>query len=293
MAIRNLSHYIALLALRGEIIYTLDQVKSHPLTQGYVPLFEGLRDDWGAAFAEELALRDGLSLASARVLSCDAALNSLASRVSKALLTITEDNRSHPLYVAYFKKKSLSDFRRPVLGPQLEAMRGWVAPLKASAEPALSQLGAEVEAAVAAADAAVATRSSLETSNTFFRETGNRKKLFDKVNAARQSTYGELARMPHENTGVPRGFADMFFRHESVRDEDQPTVESLDAEIAELEQQLAERRELRARLAAEVEREARAEEAAKQAEIAELEKTAAEAEQKAAEARARLAALPR
>jgi len=47
MAVRNLSYLLSLLSLRGEIIFTLDQVKANPLTQSYVPVYEGLRGDWG------------------------------------------------------------------------------------------------------------------------------------------------------------------------------------------------------------------------------------------------------
>ncbi len=108
MAVRNLSHLISLLALRGEIIHTLDQLTANPHTEAHVPTFEGLRDEWGTVFAEELALRDSLSAVNARVYTSDALLNGLASRVSKAVLTLTGDDRTHPLYVAFFKKKSVS-----------------------------------------------------------------------------------------------------------------------------------------------------------------------------------------
>jgi hypothetical protein len=291
MAIRNLSHLIALVPLRGEIIHTHDQVKAHPLTQSYVPVFEGLRDDWSTVFAEELTLRDGLSAANARVATSDAALNDLASRVSKSLLTLTGDDRTHPLYVAYFKKKSLSEFKRPMLGKQLEAMKGWVPELMKSDIPTLVALAPEVESAVTAAEDALNTRTTLEASITFFRETGNRKKLFDKVNAARKQTYGELAKMPHEKVGLPAGFAELFFRHESSNAEDDRTSpEEIDQEIEDLEAQIAEKKELRAALVAELEKQAKAEaeKAAEQAAIADLERIAMEAAQKVAAAKAKL-----
>jgi hypothetical protein len=294
MAIRNLTHLISLLALRSEIIFSLGQLTANPLTQAHVPAFEAARDEWKVIFNEELALRDGLSTENARVVSIDLTLNALASRVSKALLTVTGDDRTHPLYLAYFKKKSLSEFQRPILGPQLDAMRGWIQPLKASSVPALAELGAQVEAAVAAADGVTAARSALETESTFFREAGNRKKFFDKVNAVRKATYGELATMPHENMGLPTSFANQFFRHDTAKDEaEEPTVESVDREITALEQQLIEKKALRSRLEVEAERVAteEAEETAKQSAIAELQAVIVEGEQKAAEARARLAEL--
>jgi hypothetical protein len=294
MAVRNLSHLISLIALRGEIIHTLDQVKAHPLTQTYVPLFEALRDEWNAVFTEELALRDGLSAANARVFAVDTALNALASRVAKVLLILTGDDKAHPLYFAYFKKKSLTDFKRPILGAQLEAMKGWIPELKKSDDATLAALGAEVETAVALAEQALATRTKLETESSFFRETGNRKKLFDKVNAARKQTHGELAKMPHEKLGVPASFANLFFRHVSGGDaEEAITLEALDEEIASLENQLAERKAVRDALRVAIEKQAQmaAEKASEQAALLELEKAAAAAAQKVAEAKAKLAAM--
>jgi len=294
MAVRNLRHLISLLALRGEIIHTLDQVTAHPLTQTYIPVFEALRDDWGAVFTEELALRDGLSAANARIFTIDTALNGLAGRVAKVLLGLTGDDKTHPLYLAYFKKKTLSDFKRPILGAQLEAMKGWMPELKKSDDPALAALGAEVETAVALADAALATRTKLEAENVFFRETGSRKKLFDKVNAARKQTHGELAKMPHEKLGLPAGFANLFFRHLSSGNDDVTmTIEMIDEEIAALEEQIAEKKALREALLAELAKRAQTEaaRAAEQAALAELERAAVEATRKVAEAKAKLAAL--
>jgi hypothetical protein len=151
-----------------------------------------------------------------------------------------------------------------------------------------------VEAAVKIADEAVKTRTAIETETTFFRETGNRKKLFDKVNAVRKQTYGELAKMPHEKVGLPAGFANLFFRHESSRDDGPMTLERADEELARLEKETAEMKALRAPLQAQLEQEAKveAEKAAEQAAIVALEKAAAEAAQKVAEAKAKLAALP-
>lgn len=295
MAVRNLSHLISLIALRGEIIHTLDQVKAHPLTQTYVPLFEGLRNEWNAVFTEELALRDGLSAANARVFTVDTTLNTLASRVAKVLLILTGDDKAHPLYFAYFKKKNLTDFKRPILGAQLEAMKGWIPELKKSDDTTLAALGAEVEAAVTLAEEAITTRTKLEMEGSFFRETGNRKKLFDKVNAARKQTHGELAKMPHEKLGVPVSFANLFFRHTSGGEaEEAMTLETLDEEIASLEKQLAERMAVRDALRVEIEKQAQmeADKAAEQAALMELEKAAAAAAQKVAEAKAKLAAMP-
>lgn len=293
MALRNLNHLISLISLRVEIIHSLVEVQAHPLTQSHVGPFEGLRDEWDVVNAEELSIRDAISANNARIYSIDNTLNWLASRGSKAILAVTDDDKEHPLYVAFFNKKALGDFKRPILGSQYTAMKGWVKELQKSDVPALAALAPEVEAAVAAAADAIKAREDLETRSRFFREVGNRKKLFDRANVVRKTTYGELARMPHEIVGLPSNFADLFFRHDSnsgaeAEEEGEPTVESLDEEIASLEQQIEQKREQRAALEAETKK---SKEAERQASIAELQKQAAEAAQKVAEAQAKIAAL--
>jgi hypothetical protein len=293
MALRNLSHLISLISLRVEIVHTLVEVQAHPLTQSYVAPFEQARNEWDIVHAEELSIRDAIAAVNARIFSLDNTFNWLAGSASKAIMAVTDDDKTHPLYIAYFNKKSLSDFKRPILGSQYTAMKGWVTELQKSDVPALAALAPEVEAAVAAAAIAIKAREDLETQNRFFREVGNRKKLFDRVNAIRKTTYGELARMPHEVPGLPSNFADLFFRHESgsgaeAEEASEPTIESLDEEIKALEQQIEQKQEQRAALEAEAKKR---EEAEKQAAIAELEKAAAEAAQKLAEAQAKIAAL--
>jgi hypothetical protein len=147
-------------------------------------------------------------------------------------------------------------------GAQLDAMGGWVPQLKTSDALALSALGAEVEAAVIAADEAVNARTLLEAKIAFFREAGGRKKLFDKANALRKQSHGELAKMPHEKLGLTAGFANLFFRHESGGgggDEEPVTVGTIDAEIASFEAQIAEKKASKAELVAAIEEQAKAE----------------------------------
>jgi chromosome segregation ATPase len=97
---------------------------------------------------------------------------------------------------------------------------------------------------------------------------------------------------PNPPAALPANFADQFFRHDSGKEEESPTVESIDEAIAALEARIAEKKELRKAVLAEAERMAQeeAEKAAKQAVVDELKKAAAEAEQKLAEAQAKLAA---
>lgn len=287
---RHLSHLMAMIGLRVEIVTTLDELEAHPLTQAHVPTFKILRDEWVVVFNEELALRDGISSANARIASSDATINFVAGKVSRELRNHTDNDTTKPLYISYFKQKNLSDWRRPVLGEKLDAARGWVSQLQASGIPQLVEYAAELDVAVKIADEAVQTRSDLEKQTTIFRETGNRKKLFDKVNATRKQTYGELAKLPYEHHGLPSNFASLFFRHETSDDDKAPTIESVKKEMADIEKQMAEKQDLLKELEVEAEQAAKAEaeKAAKRAAIAELQKLEAEATQKAADIRAKI-----
>jgi hypothetical protein len=293
MAIRNLGYLGSLTPLRGEIKYSLDQVTAHPLTAAHVPAFEALRDEWGVVSNEEVALRDKQSAVAAGMVWIKVTLSGLASDVSKSLLRLTEDDRTHPLYLAYFKKRALNEVKRLGFSDLTELVRGWILELKGSDVPDLSALGTEVEAAVDAADKAVKTRDALAAQCTFFREIGNRKKLFDKVNAVRNLTYAALAKMPHDNVGLPRSFADLFFLHDAGSDDKPATLDSIDEELASLEKQVAEKQEQRKGLVAELESLAQeeAKEAAKQAAIAALQEETAAMTKKIAEAQAKILEL--
>jgi septal ring factor EnvC (AmiA/AmiB activator) len=146
---------------------------------------------------------------------------------------------------------------------------------------------------VDAADKAVKTRDALAAQCTFFREIGNRKKLFDKVNAVRNLTYAALAKMPHDHVGLPRSFADLFFLHDSSGDDKPATIDSIDQELASLEKQVAEKQEQRKGLVAELEilAQEEAQEAAKQAAIAALQEETAAMTKKIAEAQAKILEL--
>jgi len=290
MAVRILSHLISLLALRSEITVTIDQLEAHPLTQGFVPAFQGVREDWGVVFNEELALNDKISSAKARIYTIDLKLNGYAGDVAKAVLSLTGDDRTHPLFIAYFESNTLGEFKKPILGSQLESMRGWIKELKGSDIATLAALGPKIEEAVNAADMLVKERDALEADLKFFRDTGSRRKLVEKVNGLRKKTHGELGKMPHDMLGLPTRFADQFFLHASGSKNEAPTIESLDQEIEALQEDLTAKLEMRKALEDEAKEVA---EAAKRATLAELQKVADEAAKKAAEAQAKIDEISR
>jgi hypothetical protein len=283
---------VSLLGLRSHLTYSISRFKAEPLATSHVAPFDAYRAKWDLVHLKELVLNDELTEAQAQIDSCDKLLNELASRCSKIILTITKDNREHSLYTHFFGDESLSDFKRPVLGEQLQAMRGWIGLLEASEHPSLKALGPDLEPVVKAADDAVKAKANVEQKKKLFRE-DERRKLFDEVNAARKSAHGELAKLPHIHTGLPASFADGFFRQESARGEteeiEEPqTIASVELSIASLKQKLAAEEALLAELLAQKELEAKVE--ADRAALAAIEKAMAEQAAQAAALKAKIAA---
>lgn len=289
MALRTLTLRSSLRAIRPEIGFSLSRFKAEPLAAKQVPVFEALRAGWTDIHEKELTLYDQLIEAKAVAVTLDRGLNVLASRLSKSLMIITEDDATHDLYKHYFRKKSVREFCRPILGSQLAAMIDWIPSLMKSDHEPLKALGAEVEAATKVAEVAAKKKRSIELEIKAFRETGERKKFIDACNAARKLAYGELSKMAHESDSLPASFADSFFLHETANDEE-VTVESVEETIEGLTAELEEQQALLVQLKAQEEARAKAEAEAlaQRAAIAELEKIKKDAEKKAAALRAKL-----
>jgi hypothetical protein len=297
MAVRTLDHRTSLLGLFPHLSYTLSRLKARPEGAPHVAAFEEVREEGVQVLTTEIGLAEQVASAQSLVDVADDNLDDFASRVSKAVLTITKDHKDTKLYAHFFGQKTLSEFRRPVLKGQHEAMERWLPSLEQSPYPALQGMAAELSALLAQADAAVLARNAARQQNRFFRDVGDRKRWVDRLNATRKEVYGALSKLPHENPGLPSGFADQFFQKETRReggegDEPEGTAEELRAQVDELRAALA---EMEARLAAAEAAEAemkRAEAARAEAEaqLAELDRAAAGIEQRRAELQARLAA---
>jgi hypothetical protein len=270
-AVRTLSSSSSLTAVRSHLSFTLRRVEVHPLTGSLVAVFQALLDEWAEHAQTELDLIDRVEDAQVAIIAADDQLNRFADRISKALLTITADDRSHPLYRHYFGNKPLHVFKRPVLGEQLEAMRQWATALAASTHDSLKALAADIVPLIADADKAIKEKANAEEGLSSFRDVGDRKDYIDRVNAARKAAYGQLSTLPHKHIGLPLNFADGFFRRIRVTGEEpeEPTIESVEEEIAALKANLA----------------------SKEKELAELKEQAKEAQAKEEERAAQLAKL--
>lgn len=294
MAPRVLELRTSIFGLFPHIGYTLERLKAEPLAAAHVPVFEALRTEGLQVLTTELGMIDAKIGAQVRVTTTDGKLNEYAGRASKAVLVITKDERDNPLYTNLFGSKNLTEFRRPVLGEQLEAMRKWIPSLQQSPYPTLQAMAAELVTLVAEADAAKAARDSVQQQNRFFRDVGARRQWVDNLNAARQEVYGALAKLPHQHPELPSNYADLFFlrdkRGAGEGEEGEETLESLQALAEEMREEL---QELEARIAEMEEAEAEAKKAAEaraaeEAKLAELDRAAAELDKQRAALRKRL-----
>lgn len=291
MPARTLPLRTSLLVLLSELVYNLDRLRTSPFGTPFVPLFESLRADWNGVLAQELSLREAHTLAQAMVDAADDGLDDFCAAHSKVVLTLTKDSTKHPLWELFYGKKTLAQFKRPVLGGQFDTMSAWVGLLEKSEHPSLSALAAELIALVKTASEAIAARDKADQENRLFRAVGARKQWIDKLNAARKETFGALDKLPHEQPGLPTDFASRFFRPASAAaDGELPTIASVKAQMAQLQAELADQAALLLDLEAAAAKDAETEKQleADRAALAEAEKAAAEATQKASILKAKL-----
>lgn len=219
--------------------YTLTRLEAFPLTHALAAPFVAFHETWAKTSALELKLHIQTLRAAALVTVTDEDLDAFVDRASNTLLSLTGNDRNAPLYKQYFGDKRPSDFKRPVLGAQLEAMRTWPTSLKASSQPLLQKLGQELEPKIAAADAAKSGLASAQQATRVFRATGERRALIDQFNALRKDTYGKVAGLPHTHpdANLPGGLADRFFKRVSASKEEGEALTSVDllAQITDAE----------------------------------------------------------
>jgi DNA repair exonuclease SbcCD ATPase subunit len=297
MAARRLNNQASILSLLPQNTYTLSQLRNNPHGTPHVATFEALDAEGMQVLTEEINHIKARSEAHARIGAADGKIDDFVSRLAKTVLTVTGDDRGHPIYLHFFGKKSPSDIRRPVLGTELETVRSWMTALEESPHAALNAMAPELAALITEADGAVEARREARKQNRFFRDVGPRQQWVDRMNAARKELYGALSKLPFQHAGLSSDFADQFFLSAPDREEDEAeaepetaeeqraVVEARRQELAEAEARLAELEEAEA----EAEKAARALEAEKAA-LAELDRFVQEAEQKRAALRARIEA---
>ena len=212
MSARLLNPRSSLLALLGDIRYTLSRIRADPLAERFLSTFEGLRHEWTAVQAQEIENQEELSDAQALVDLVDLQLTAFASRASTAVHALVKDDRNHPLYLHFFGENSRSVLSRPRLGIEMLEMRPWLVSMETSPHPSLQVMAAELGSLVVTAEKAVMALEAMRARVRAFYDGGARRKLFDRCNEARQSTHEALAKIVLEKVGLPSEYAGGFFR---------------------------------------------------------------------------------
>lgn len=212
MSARLLNPRSSLLALLGDIRYTLSRIKADPLAERFLSAFEGLRDEWTVVQAQEIENQEELSDALALVDLVDIQLAAFANRVSAAVLTLVKEDRNHPLYLHFFGENSRSVLVRPKLGIEMLEMRPWLVSMENSPHPSFQAMASDLGLLIVAAEKAVMALEAVRAKVRVFYDGGARRKLFDRCNEARRSTHEALARIALENVSLPSEYPDGFFR---------------------------------------------------------------------------------
>lgn len=285
----------ALALIGSDLSYTAGRLLAHQAGAPYAPAFVALREKCRVAQAHEQQLRDAIVDAQALVDHANDELDDFVKRFASILDRLVGDDRNHPLFKHYFGSKTPSDFSKPVLGKQLEAMSEWVSSLEKSEHAVLMELAPELAALIQKGEAAAKAKKQAELARDQFRDVGERYAFIEEVNATRKDSYGSLSKLPHEKGGLPSNFADRFFRRETraPRDEsDEPTtIEGVDEAIEALEAEIEALREKRAELVAAAEKLTKAQVKAAEEELAALAKKKAAVEAEEAALRAKIQGL--
>jgi hypothetical protein len=243
----------------------------------------------------EFGFKEALQGASALISTRDDGLDEVFDIFVKMLLGLCKKGFNDPLYEHYCGKKRPYEYKRPILGEQLEDMRRLAALLRNPATvPTLAALVELVEGAVANADEAVVSRDKAQQDIASFRNIGERKLLIDAFNELRGLIYEKIVALQKGATGrtLEDEYAEGFFRRPKSRSQSEGKAEArkLTEEVNALREQLALKENRLKEIEAEEEerRQNEAELELAMSAIAESQRLAAEAQQKAEALRARL-----
>jgi hypothetical protein len=191
-------------------------LRASPLTLALAPPIAALRAELPFVRAQQSEHQDAVHEQEAKALFIDDDCNVLVDETKVLTLAEVKGNYQAPLYRQLFAGLSPSQVKRPTLGEQLTQMRTWPAILASTSNPALHDLGKRIAIAVAHGDEVTSVLAGAQSKLDAFL-LGPRAAFVDRVNAARNLTYGKLAEIEHNQPKgtLPAGFAERFFLHDT------------------------------------------------------------------------------
>jgi hypothetical protein len=196
-----------------EINFSLAALNAHPHGVLHRQPFQDQLTEWKALQVQYYGLLVQSLSARASIIYCDGVLDAIVDGVDAAARKINPDRQS-ALYQLFFSRQTPSVLKKPILGKQLETLRGWIPILTGSNIPAaLVEYGPRLVDAIAAADAAVAAEVAAEKALLQFESIGPKKLFIDALNKLRIKVFAALDNVQLENSeeNLPRNFARGFF----------------------------------------------------------------------------------
>jgi hypothetical protein len=272
---------LSLTDLYFEWLYTTLRIRRAPEAKALVADADKLLTDiervLGVERTHEEAVVDGEVAVDWRNFDLDAGVGHFRN-----VLAVKRGGRpGQELFDRFFRNKAPHEVIRLALRPELALVGPWVASLKADADIDLSAQGMALGKLVDAGVDAVAVQDRALQAMRDFRA-GPRLRIFEEVNAARQSVHGEISKL-----GQPKEWVASFFRPARRRRENPAlTLVEAQAQLAEAQAQLAE-----AQAAVEEVKKREEEAALKAADRAKKQQALEEAQRQDAELKRRIAEL--
>ena len=201
--------------LRQHVRYTLQRTQLRSWGKAWVALLEAEVKGIDAALATELKVTDALDDAETAIHAADGTLDGLARTTVYTGRQYNAAGALQDFLHDLLGNETLSAFSDRLLGKQLDRMRHWPGYLKTRTAPALQALAPKIEAALKAADDAVAAHTSAEVDMATFRSV-TQAPLIKKVNELFQQVLGE-ARKQALALGDPAEAKGLFLLTEQRR----------------------------------------------------------------------------
>jgi hypothetical protein len=184
-----------------ETSFTQGKLQSSPLSSPFTSQYDTFQATWATTSTARVALVVALAKARGAASAADDIIDDFVDTLDHTLLAALKNNRKAPAYLVYFGDEVPSKLKRPILGKQLETVTKWIPSLQASPYPtvvALAPALVTAVAAVAAANTATVAVTAAEQALADFDATGGKAQLIAGANALRQTTFGQLAALPHQ-----------------------------------------------------------------------------------------------